>query len=139
MPLSSLFSDIYTSLTVSPVHADAPPAAEEQQETPSDSKAEETKPAEPEPKVEEPAQEEEAEEEAEEEEPEDPMPAITDECSESKECKPAKHHYDECVDRVTAAAESEAKGPKEDCVEEFFHLMHCSAQCAAPKLWAKLK
>jgi len=40
------------------------------------------------------------------------------ECSESKECKPAKHHYHECVERVTAAEEAEANGPKEDCVEE---------------------
>jgi hypothetical protein len=35
------------------------------------------------------------------------------------ECAPAKHHYDECVERVTiAAADADNKGPKEDCVEE---------------------
>ncbi|GJC89709.1 cytochrome b-c1 complex subunit 6 [Colletotrichum liriopes] len=58
--------------------------------------------------------------------------------AEEKACAPAKHHYDECVERVTAAADSE-EGAKEDCVEEFFHLAHCATQCAAPKLWAKLK
>ena len=41
------------------------------------------------------------------------------ECRESKECHPAKHHFDECVERVTNAADSEdSKAPKEDCVEE---------------------
>jgi ubiquinol-cytochrome c reductase subunit 6 len=134
MPLSSLFSDIYTSLTISPVNAEAPPV--EEHEGSSDLKAEEKRSAEPEPKEEESAG---GGAETEEEEPEDVMGAITEECSESKECKPAKHHYGECVERVTTAAESEAKEPTEDCVEEFFHLMHCSAQCAAPKIWAKLK
>lgn len=38
-------------------------------------------------------------------------------CKESKACAPAKHHYDECVERVTAAADSE-DGAQEDCVEE---------------------
>lgn len=41
------------------------------------------------------------------------------ECANSPQCAPAKHHYDECVARVTAAAEdSDNKGPNEDCVEE---------------------
>ena len=53
------------------------------------------------------------------------------ECLESKECAPFKHHYDECAERVKAAAEAEEngekhKGPKEDCVEEYFHMMHCA-------------
>ncbi|KAF8540711.1 ubiquinol-cytochrome C reductase hinge domain-containing protein, partial [Trichophaea hybrida] len=62
------------------------------------------------------------------------------ECEKTKECSPAKHHYGECVERVTAATEdADNMGPKEDCVEEFFHLMHCTTQCAAPKLFAKLK
>lgn len=39
------------------------------------------------------------------------------ECRNSKECAPAKHHFDECVERVTAA-QSEEGGAKEDCVEE---------------------
>ncbi len=38
------------------------------------------------------------------------------ECRESKQCAPAKHHFDECVERVTNA--SEEHGAKEDCVEE---------------------
>ncbi|KAK3401618.1 ubiquinol-cytochrome C reductase hinge protein-domain-containing protein [Sordaria brevicollis] len=57
------------------------------------------------------------------------------ECRNSKECAPAKHHYDECVARVTGAGADN----KEDCVEEFFHLAHCATQCAAPKLWNVLK
>ncbi|CUS11847.1 unnamed protein product [Tuber aestivum] len=128
MPLLSLFSDIYTSLTISPAHAEAPPT-EEQEGSSSDSKPEGNKSTEPEPKEEkpEPKEEEPVEEdaEAEEEEPVDALPAITEECSESNECKPAKHHYDECVERVTAAVESEAKGPTEDCVEECMFLLSC--------------
>lgn len=69
-----------------------------------------------------------------------------------------KHHYEECVARVTAKHEdANHKGPKEDCVEEckfitapglmgilllmspVFHLQHCVAQCAAPKLFKLLK
>jgi ubiquinol-cytochrome c reductase subunit 6 len=38
------------------------------------------------------------------------------ECKESKQCSPVKHHFDECVERVTAA--TEAGNNKEDCVEE---------------------
>jgi Ubiquinol-cytochrome C reductase hinge protein len=50
--------------------------------------------------------------------------SITDislvECKESKQCAPAKHHFDECVERVTGAEEGKAdkKHPHEDCVEE---------------------
>ncbi|RQM07700.1 hypothetical protein DH86_00001728 [Scytalidium sp. 3C] len=50
-----------------------------------------------------------------------------------------QHHFDECVERVTGADDSEKKGPHEDCVEEFFHLAHCASACAAPKLWRELK
>ncbi|KAF1991911.1 Non-heme 11 kDa protein of cytochrome bc1 complex [Aulographum hederae CBS 113979] len=92
-----------------------------------------------EPKEDEPAKEEpEEEEEEEEDEPVDPMTAITEECEKTKECAPAKHHYDECAERVTSQTEKYGK-PKEDCVEEFFHLAHCATQCAAPKLWKQLK
>ncbi|RKF76523.1 Cytochrome b-c1 complex subunit 6 [Golovinomyces cichoracearum] len=79
----------------------------------------------------------EAEEEEEEEEPElvDPKETIEEECKNSKTCSPAKHHFEECVERVTSG-----KGTKdEDCVEEFFHLTHCASTCAAPKLWKVLK
>lgn len=39
------------------------------------------------------------------------------ECADSKECAPAKHHYDECVERVTGQIDNEGKA-KEDCIEE---------------------
>ncbi|KAI0441860.1 ubiquinol-cytochrome C reductase hinge protein-domain-containing protein [Xylaria telfairii] len=81
--------------------------------------------------------EEEPEEEEEEEELEDPKEKFEEECKNSKQCAPAKHHFDECVERVTNASDDE--GEQEDCVEEFFHLAHCATQCAAPKLWSVLK
>ncbi|KAH3918955.1 hypothetical protein HBI56_097900 [Parastagonospora nodorum] len=80
----------------------------------------------------------EPEEEEEEEETPDPKETLEKECAESKECHPAKHHYDECVERVTGQIENDGKA-SEDCVEEFFHLAHCATQCAAPKLFAQLK
>ncbi len=84
------------------------------------------------------------------------------ECAKSAQCAPAKHHYDECAERVTRQHENpDHKGPKEDCVEEcefvalypwplhrneilmkshlVFHLQHCATQCAAPKLFRQLK
>lgn len=81
------------------------------------------------------------------------------ECMTTKECSPAKHHYDECVERVTGKIENDGKSD-EDCVEEcrnpspsnnteihtdnsafvvVFHLIHCASACAAPKLWRELK
>jgi len=42
---------------------------------------------------------------------------MTEACKESKQCAPAKHHFDECVERVQAAQDTE-EGTKEDCVEE---------------------
>ncbi|KAK5087629.1 Cytochrome b-c1 complex subunit 6, mitochondrial [Exophiala xenobiotica] len=85
-------------------------------------------------------EEEEEDEEEEEEEPEDPKPKLEEECAKSAGCIGYKHHYQECVERVTAQQEDESyKGPKEDCVEEFFHLQHCATQCAAPKLFKMLK
>lgn len=39
------------------------------------------------------------------------------ECAESKTCSGPKHHYDECVERVTGQIENDGKA-KEDCVEE---------------------
>ncbi|KAF4122813.1 ubiquinol-cytochrome c reductase subunit 6 [Geosmithia morbida] len=56
---------------------------------------------------------------------------------EEPQCAPAKHHFEHCVERVQEQQEN--GGAKEDCVEEFFHLAHCATECAAPKLWAKLK
>ncbi|KAF1952489.1 Non-heme 11 kDa protein of cytochrome bc1 complex [Byssothecium circinans] len=80
----------------------------------------------------------EEEEEEEEEETVDPKEKLEKECETSKQCSPAKHHYDECAHRVTGQIDNEGKA-KEDCVEEFFHLAHCATQCAAPKLFAALK
>ncbi|KAL6707700.1 Cytochrome b-c1 complex subunit 6, mitochondrial [Coniothyrium glycines] len=80
----------------------------------------------------------EEEEEEEEEEEQDPKEVLEKECAESKECHGPKHHYDECVERVTGQIEKDGKA-SEDCVEEFFHLAHCATQCAAPKLFAQLK
>jgi len=81
---------------------------------------------------------EEEEEEEEEEEPEDIKPKLEEECLKSAQCAPAKHHYDECAERVTKQQEENGKAD-EDCVEEFFHMMHCATQCAAPKLFAALR
>jgi ubiquinol-cytochrome c reductase subunit 6 len=66
----------------------------------------------------------EEEEEEEAEEPEDHMPAIVEACEQSAECTPAKRHLDECAARVAA-------GANENCVEEFFHLMHCVDDCVS--------
>ena len=41
---------------------------------------------------------------------------LTIDCKNSPQCAPAKHHFDECVERVHQQ-ESEG-GAKEDCVEE---------------------
>ncbi|GAM84070.1 hypothetical protein ANO11243_020620 [Dothideomycetidae sp. 11243] len=78
------------------------------------------------------------EEEEEEEEPEDPMPKLIEQCERTAACAPLKHHYDECAERVTAQHEEHGKA-HEDCVEEFFHLMHCANACAAPKLFKQLR
>ncbi|CAO2655812.1 Nn.00g046150.m01.CDS01 [Neocucurbitaria sp. VM-36] len=85
-----------------------------------------------------PSDDDEPEEEEEEEEEPDPKEKLEKECAESKECHGPKHHYDECVERVTGQIENDGKA-SEDCVEEFFHLAHCATQCAAPKLFAQLK
>nr|AJQ18921.1 QcrA [Epichloe siegelii] len=82
-------------------------------------------------------EEEEDEEEEDEEEIVDPKETLEEECKNSAQCAPAKHHFDECVERVQQQ-ESEGEA-KEDCVEEFFHLAHCATTCAAPKLWSKLR
>ncbi|KAK9239335.1 ubiquinol-cytochrome C reductase hinge domain-containing protein [Lipomyces kononenkoae] len=92
---------------------------------------------------EEEVEEEEAEEEEEEEEePEDILPRIQQNCANSSLCHDYKHHYDECVERVTKATEEpgyEDLDHKEDCIEEFFHLSHCVNECAAPILFRQLK
>lgn len=56
------------------------------------------------------------------------------ECAESKQCHGPKHHYDECVERVTGQIDNDGKA-SEDCVEEckqqarylpFYMLTSCS-------------
>ncbi|KAL2000412.1 hypothetical protein VTN02DRAFT_3096 [Thermoascus thermophilus] len=137
MGLSELFADVISSLGFAEAQAEAPPAEETQANTSAET---EEKPADEQP-AEEPAEEEEqSEPEEEEEEVEDIKPKLEEECANSSQCAPFKHHFDECVERVTRQQEDpDYKGPKEDCVEEFFHLQHCATQCAAPKLWKALK
>ncbi|RDA87835.1 hypothetical protein CP532_2955 [Ophiocordyceps camponoti-leonardi (nom. inval.)] len=80
---------------------------------------------------------EEEDEEEDEDEIVDPKDVLEEECRNSAQCAPAKHHYDDCVERVH---KQESDGEvKEDCVEEFFHLAHCATACAAPRLWSKLR
>ena len=45
---------------------------------------------------------------------------ILTECAHSAQCAPLKHHYDECVERVTAHHNDPHKGKAkgEDCIEE---------------------
>ncbi|KAK9365771.1 hypothetical protein V1509DRAFT_632094 [Lipomyces kononenkoae] len=77
--------------------------------------------AESETEVEEEDEEVEEEEEEEEEEPEDIFPKIQERCANSSLCHDLKHHYDECVERVTKAQEEpgyEDLEHKEDCIEE---------------------
>ncbi|KAJ5190747.1 uncharacterized protein N7498_009732 [Penicillium cinerascens] len=162
MGLADFFTDVVSSLGFAEAQAEAP-AADAETSTPKDESAEKTEEASeessetesaedtPEESSEETSEEapeeeadadedEEEEEEEEEEEPEDIKPKLEEECANSAKCAPYKHHYDECVERVTRQEEDEDyKGPKEDCVEEFFHLTHCATACAAPKLWRELK
>ncbi|CAO3666447.1 hypothetical protein G6F70_006501 [Rhizopus microsporus] len=89
--------------------------------------------ADEEPQEEQPVEEQEEvveEEEEEEEEPEDPKPEIMEACAE--QCAALKKHLDECNERVE-------NGSSENCVEEFFHFMHCADECAAPKIFAATK
>ncbi|KAF4964941.1 hypothetical protein FSARC_7213 [Fusarium sarcochroum] len=129
MGIWDAFTDIVEAVTPwSVVEAEAP--AEEPQEENEAQTESKDEPAEEE-------EEEEEEEEDDEEELVDPKETLEEECKNSPQCAPAKHHFDECVERVQQQ-ESE-DGAKEDCVEEFFHLAHCATACAAPKLWSKLK
>ncbi|MCJ1234530.1 retrotransposon-like protein 1 [Varicellaria rhodocarpa] len=149
MGITDLFSDLYASLSFAELHAEAAPEQVEEAEGEDKAEGEEGKEEsgeseeggedkeEGEEKEEEDADDEEEEEE---EEPEDIKPKLEEECAHSAQCSSAKHHYDECAERVTAQHENpDHKGPKEDCVEEFFHLSHCATQCAAPKLFRMLK
>jgi len=71
----------------------------------------------------------------EEEEPEDIHPHLREEAQESPKCKAASQHFLHCQEKVHSG-----KGFKhEDCVEEMFHMMHCTDNEVAPKLFAKLR
>ncbi|KAL7310422.1 Cytochrome b-c1 complex subunit 6, mitochondrial [Mucor circinelloides] len=107
-------SDIFSSFMPT-VYADEEPQVEEPVEEVEEAAA---------------AEEEVEEEEEEEEEPEDPKAAIWEVCTE--ECSALKHHLDECNERVE-------NGSSENCIEEFFHFMHCADECAAPKIMAATK
>ncbi|EJU00622.1 hypothetical protein DACRYDRAFT_80841 [Dacryopinax primogenitus] len=136
MTILSLLSSFVNTAYNEAQEAPEPAAAEEHKE-------EET--AEAGGEVEEAAEEEEAEEE----EPEDPMPAIREECANTKHCLPAKREFEHCEKKVN---EGSAR-PHEDCVEEFtfpfctcpiqtnieYSLMHCVDNCSAPKLFSKLR
>ncbi|KAL9005556.1 MAG: hypothetical protein Q9188_001681 [Gyalolechia gomerana] len=152
MPFSDLFSGILSSLSFQEVHAEAPPADEDSEDKSEEGEEEQDKNEGGEEGAEEGGDVEggndggddeggeDEEEEEEEEEPEDIKPKLEEECAKSSQCAPLKHHYDACAERVHRQEEDEAyKGPKEDCVEEFFHLSHCATQCAAPKLFRALK
>ncbi|CAD6575842.1 MAG: ubiquinol--cytochrome-c reductase subunit 6 [Alectoria sarmentosa] len=173
MGFSDIFSDFYNSIGFTELHAEAPPEEEKEDDEGGDDKGEEkSDDGDKEEGGEEGGEEEqeagddeggdEEEEEEEEEEPEDLKPKLEAACAKSAQCAPAKHHYDECAERVTKQHENpDHKGPKEDCVEEcefdgniwlrlgyiltkrefypVFHLQHCATQCAAPKLFRQLK
>ncbi|CVK97380.1 related to QCR6-ubiquinol--cytochrome-c reductase 17K protein [Fusarium proliferatum] len=131
MGIWDAFTDIVEAVTPwSVVEAEAP-AEEPQEETESKNESKD------EPEEEAEDEEDEDEDEDDEEELVDPKETLEEECKNSPQCAPAKHHFDECVERVQQQ-ESEG-GAKEDCVEEFFHLAHCATACAAPKLWTQLK
>ncbi|TPX10171.1 uncharacterized protein E0L32_001368 [Thyridium curvatum] len=131
MGIWDTFAELVEAATPWSVAEAEAPAQEEEPQAETETKDEE-EPAE------EPAEEEEEEEEEEDDEEEivDPKETLEEECRNSKTCAPAKHHFDECVERVQGAGEGESS---EDCVEEFFHLAHCATQCAAGRLWSQLK
>ncbi|KAI0816131.1 ubiquinol-cytochrome C reductase hinge protein-domain-containing protein [Xylaria sp. FL0064] len=132
MGIWDVISDLVEATTPwSTAEAEAPPAEDkETAESQDEGKTKESG------SEEEEKEDEGEEEEEEEEELEDPKEKFEEECKNSKQCAPAKHHFDECVERVTKASDDDEG---EDCVEEFFHLAHCATQCAAPKLWSVLK
>lgn len=85
--------------------------------------------------VEEEGAKDEGAQEEEEEEPEDIHPQIRTECEDNPKCAGPKRHFEHCQDKVR-----EGRGFKgEDCVEELFHVMHCADECAAPRLFSKLR
>jgi len=127
MSISSFFSSYLPT-----VYADAPQEEEKDQKEEKEDKEENVE--EPEDKKENDGEEAEAADE-EEEEPEDVHPAIREECQSSTGCAALTKHFQHCQEKVEGG-----QGFKhEDCVEELFHMMHCVDNCAAPKLFSKLR
>ncbi|ODQ63113.1 Non-heme 11 kDa protein of cytochrome bc1 complex [Nadsonia fulvescens var. elongata DSM 6958] len=86
-------------------------------------------------------EEDEDEDDEDEEEAADPNPALREKAAETV-CHDFKHHFDECVERVTKSQQDpdyEQLEYKEDCVEEFFHLEHCINDNTANSLFKLLK
>ncbi|MBQ5153884.1 hypothetical protein EGM85_11570 [Macrococcus caseolyticus] len=80
-------------------------------------------------------------EDEDEDELKDPLDTLREKYSNTV-CHSFKHHFDECVERVTQQMEEpdyEDRDYKEDCVEEFFHLQHCLNDNIVPVLFSKLK
>ncbi|KAI1613063.1 ubiquinol-cytochrome c reductase subunit 6 [Exophiala viscosa] len=149
MGITDFFSDLLSSVSfVQEVHAEAP-AEDDDKEEGGDDESKDDKEGDDDKEDggddekeegDDDKGDDEEEEEEEEEEPVDPKPKLEEDCAKSAQCAGYKHHFDECVERVTSAHENpDHKAPHEDCVEEFFHLQHCATQCAAPKLWKALK
>ncbi|KAH0565044.1 hypothetical protein GP486_001570 [Trichoglossum hirsutum] len=123
MGITDFFSDIFPAFAIAEAHAEAPSdekddGSEETYEGKGDEGSGDNEDAGGD--AGEDGGEEEEEDEEEEEEPEDAKPKLEEECANSKQCAPFKHHFDECVERVTEALEQadDKKGPHEDCVEE---------------------
>ncbi|KAI0291508.1 ubiquinol-cytochrome C reductase hinge domain-containing protein [Multifurca ochricompacta] len=110
MTVSSFFSSLFGT-----IHAEAP--------------------EEPTVAVTEPQEEATAGAEEEEQEVEDIHPKLREEAQGSSKCKAATQHFVHCQEKVQSG-----KGFKhEDCVEEMFHMMHCTDNEVAPKLFANLR
>ncbi|PSK38382.1 hypothetical protein C7M61_002945 [Candidozyma pseudohaemuli] len=132
-----------------PVDAEEESQEESQEETQEEDAGEAAEDAAEEAPESDDAEEEEDEDEDEDEDDEDDEEEVTDpfddlreECAKTASCVPYVHHFDHCVERVQKEQEEEDyahKHYKEDCVEEFFHLQHCINDCAAPRLFYKLK
>jgi len=143
MTLAKLLSDLYDSLSIPEARADAPPEEKTSEDKKYSDDSKDSDNSDDDKKTPEESDDEPKKEEEEEEEPEDIMPKIQEECENSKQCAPFKHHYEECAERVQkweeADDDDDKKGKKENCVEEYFHLMHCAGNCVAPKLFPRLK
>ncbi|KAJ4360573.1 ubiquinol--cytochrome-c reductase subunit 6 [Didymosphaeria variabile] len=151
MGITDFFSDVWESFSVPSPDAEAPPQGGTSTDTPASGTDEQSN-EEAEVNKQDAKEEgegeqghkpsggddDEEEEEEEEEEPQDPKDVLEKECAESKACHGPKHHYDECVERVTGQIENDGKA-SEDCVEECKFSTATATWCAAPKLFAQLK